>query len=515
MPVFGHKSRLSTDLPSRSSTVTKRHRFFARHRSPVVAASSAEPASPNLTSLAPTPAVVSPGECNPLKRKQSIRSLRSVRKLRRSLSHLFARLWPRSEREEHLEPVDIGSISMDPSNNELDPFNANPVLDNVYRKRSVRFLPSQIQLDGSETPSTMCRVSKDINDRVTALQKKVDGASNVAPTVVHRMNLRAKPSVPYIDTTPSTLSSRAGDEITDSVSPKSGNHFSWSPASTASTGATSLNSLTSPCSACVVAEEHLTPIEEDSRRQLRIPVQETPLRMDPSVITVEKVAAAKISLETHFNNLMTDSPTPRSIRRRRFEQMLCDMGVPHEDRDMARNLWTQTESANLRQERALKASSIARHSVKGIEIAGFDAIRVLGKGSFGIVRLVSERRAAESKPQVVNTLSSHGSYSSQSTIVIDGMDGTATRDLPSGKALSDVFAMKVIRKSEMLRASQEGHLRAERDFLVNAEGSRWVVPLISSFQDNTNLYLVMEYMIGGDFLGLLLREDVLEEEVAK
>ncbi|KAF2487416.1 kinase-like domain-containing protein, partial [Neohortaea acidophila] len=71
----------------------------------------------------------------------------------------------------------------------------------------------------------------------------------------------------------------------------------------------------------------------------------------------------------------------------------------------------------------------------------------------------------------------------------------------------DVFAMKVIRKSEMLRACQEGHLRAERDFLVGAEGSRWVVPLMASFQDNTNLYLVMEYMIGGDFLGLLLRED--------
>jgi len=75
--------------------------------------------------------------------------------------------------------------------------------------------------------------------------------------------------------------------------------------------------------------------------------------------------------------------------------------------------------------------------------------------------------------------------------------------------------MKVIRKSDMLRAAQEGHLRAERDFLVAAEGSRWVVPLIASFQDNTNLYLVMEYMIGGDFLGLLLREDVLEESHAK
>ncbi|RYN59689.1 Serine/threonine-protein kinase [Alternaria tenuissima] len=75
--------------------------------------------------------------------------------------------------------------------------------------------------------------------------------------------------------------------------------------------------------------------------------------------------------------------------------------------------------------------------------------------------------------------------------------------------------MKVIRKSDMLRNSQEGHLRAERDFLVASENSRWVVPLISAFQDNNNLYLVMEYMVGGDFLGLLLREDILDENVAK
>jgi protein-serine/threonine kinase len=40
-------------------------------------------------------------------------------------------------------------------------------------------------------------------------------------------------------------------------------------------------------------------------------------------------------------------------------------------------------------------------------------------------------------------------------------------------ATKQIYAMKVIRKSDMLRNSQEGHLRAERDFLVSAEGSRW------------------------------------------
>ncbi|TPX11239.1 uncharacterized protein E0L32_001057 [Thyridium curvatum] len=67
----------------------------------------------------------------------------------------------------------------------------------------------------------------------------------------------------------------------------------------------------------------------------------------------------------------------------------------------------------------------------------------------------------------------------------------------------------------MLKSNQEGHLRAERDFLVASEGSRWIVPLIASFQDAANLYLVMEYMPGGDFLGLLIRENILHETVAR
>jgi protein-serine/threonine kinase len=39
--------------------------------------------------------------------------------------------------------------------------------------------------------------------------------------------------------------------------------------------------------------------------------------------------------------------------------------------------------------------------------------------------------------------------------------------------------------------------------------------LVASFQDAANLYLVMEYMPGGDFLGLLIRENILSEPVTK
>lgn len=188
--------------------------------------------------------------------------------------------------------------------------------------------------------------------------------------------------------------------------------------------------------------------------------------------------------------------------------------------------------------RALKATTLIRQDIKGISIAGYEPVRVLGKGSFGVVRLVTE-----SKPQTdVNDSSSSTSNKQSLNWSRDAVEGQEEHTVDQGpstfsgrpllqylnrrtskskvKKLQDlnpkeVYAMKVIRKTNMLRNSQEAHTRAERDFLVASEGSPWIVPLIAAFQDNRNLYLVMEFMPGGDFLGLLLREDVLDEAVAK
>lgn len=40
------------------------------------------------------------------------------------------------------------------------------------------------------------------------------------------------------------------------------------------------------------------------------------------------------------------------------------------------------------------------------------------------------------------------------------------------------------------------HIRAERDILVEADGA-WVVKMFYSFQDKRNLYLIMEFLPGG------------------
>jgi hypothetical protein len=177
----------------------------------------------------------------------------------------------------------------------------------------------------------------------------------------------------------------------------------------------------------------LSPIEEDVGRFFAIPQQDTMVTGKPTIATVEAAVAAKTFLEIHFHNLLLEPMSPRTLRQRRLEQDLADFRVAHEERTIARRRWIDSESDHLRQMRALKSSSIARHSVKGISIAGYDSIRVLGKGSFGVVRLVKERgqsRSGQSEASVAGNL--------------NPADCTVDNSLPSGKPLSDVFAMKVI-----------------------------------------------------------------------
>jgi serine/threonine protein kinase len=225
------------------------------------------------------------------------------------------------------------------------------------------------------------------------------------------------------------------------------------------------------------------------------------------VATIENAAAAKVFLESHFNQLLGAKSSARSMRRRNMERKVFAMALPNEQRQQQRKAWYTAESYHLRQTRVMKSKTLVRQRIKGVHVSNYDIVRVLGKGSFGVVRLVREKSEH------------HSNASGGEAYCIDHVDGASIRGLDSPSSTihktKQVFAMKVIRKSDMLRNSQEGHLRAERDFLVASENSRWVVPLIAAFQDNNNLYLVMEYMVGGDFLGLLLREDILDENVAK
>ncbi|KAI3915663.1 hypothetical protein MKX01_015488, partial [Papaver californicum] len=82
------------------------------------------------------------------------------------------------------------------------------------------------------------------------------------------------------------------------------------------------------------------------------------------------------------------------------------------------------------------------------------------------------------------------------------------------KTSGNVYAMKKLKKSEMLRRGQVEHVKAERNLLAEVD-SNCIVKLYCSFQDDEFLYLIMEYLPGGDMMTLLMRKDTLTEGEAR
>jgi len=111
-------------------------------------------------------------------------------------------------------------------------------------------------------------------------------------------------------------------------------------------------------------------------------------------------------------------------------------------------------------------------AVKKMNVDDFETLQIIGRGAFGEVRLCRKK--------------------------------------DTGK----VYAMKVMKKIEMLKRNQVQHIRAERDVLALADNS-YVVRLYFSFQDDQHLYLVMEYLHGGDLMTILMKYDILTHEQAR
>ena len=82
------------------------------------------------------------------------------------------------------------------------------------------------------------------------------------------------------------------------------------------------------------------------------------------------------------------------------------------------------------------------------------------------------------------------------------------------KKTGEIVAIKKIKKDEIIKKNQIIHIRNEQKFMSKVK-SPWIVELKASFQDNDFLYLVMEFLPGGDFMNLLIEKDKLTEEEAK
>ncbi|KAF8645539.1 hypothetical protein AX16_007750 [Volvariella volvacea WC 439] len=173
---------------------------------------------------------------------------------------------------------------------------------------------------------------------------------------------------------------------------------------------------------------------------------------------VARATAAKLKLESYYK-VAVDSAIERNARRIELETRLAQIMTPDaKEREIRK--YSKTESQHLRLRRTK------------IKLSDFRTVKVIGKGAFGEVRLV----------QKVDT--------------------------------AKVYAMKSLQKAEMLKRDQLAHVRAERDVLAEST-SPWVVQLFYSFQDPLYLYLVMEFLPGGDLMTMLMKYDVFSEDVTR
>ncbi|CAF1365200.1 unnamed protein product [Adineta steineri] len=94
-------------------------------------------------------------------------------------------------------------------------------------------------------------------------------------------------------------------------------------------------------------------------------------------------------------------------------------------------------------------------------------------------------------------------------IKIIGRGAFGTVDLVRRKTSGQVYAMKTLSKFEMLKRSDSAFFWEERNIMAFSN-SDWIVKLHYAFQDAKNLYMIMDYMPGGDLITLLERYEISE-----
>ncbi|GAA6030574.1 hypothetical protein JCM8097_006215 [Rhodosporidiobolus ruineniae] len=117
----------------------------------------------------------------------------------------------------------------------------------------------------------------------------------------------------------------------------------------------------------------------------------------------------------------------------------------------------------------------------GLSLGDFDMLDTLGTGTFGRVLLARLRPDPHKRPQQTQPY---------------------------------YFAMKVLEKNTVVRLRQVEHVNSERTTLAWVQHP-FVVNLFCTFQDESNLYLLLEYVQGGELFSHLRRAGRFSADVAR
>lgn len=86
---------------------------------------------------------------------------------------------------------------------------------------------------------------------------------------------------------------------------------------------------------------------------------------------------------------------------------------------------------------------------------------------------------------------------------------------PAPEDKDKVFALKVLRKVEVIKLKQVDHVNHERQVLADVAGHPFITTLITSFSDHDSLYMLLDYCPGGEVFSYLRKAKRFDERTAR
>ena len=171
--------------------------------------------------------------------------------------------------------------------------------------------------------------------------------------------------------------------------------------------------------------------------------------------TYDKVKIAKNYIQRKYN-----LQTIKNLEWNGIIEKINSLRIPEEDIERVKKEIYEKELTKYRKKREKQS------------IYNYESLSIIGRGEFGEVHVCRERK--------------------------------------TGK----IVAIKKIKKEVIELKNQIINTRNEQ-LIMSKLKSKWIVELKESFQEGDYLYLVMEFVAGGDFMTLLIKKDILTENEAK
>ncbi|XP_076914423.1 putative serine/threonine protein kinase IRE [Bidens hawaiensis] len=190
-------------------------------------------------------------------------------------------------------------------------------------------------------------------------------------------------------------------------------------------------------------------------------------------IMLDHITDLKYAIQDRKADALVVETFGRRIEKLLQEKYVLLCGQIDDDKiESSSNMGNEDSSVDDEIARSLRASPVNAFSKDRTSIEDFEIIKPISRGAFGRVFLAKKR------------------------------------------ATGDVFAIKFLKKADMIRKNAVESILAERDILISVRNP-FVVRFFYSFTCKENLYLVMEFLNGGDLFSLLRTLGCLEENMAR